>query len=72
MQLKDVSREGATITVRGDEVGFLCCAINEALAAVRKSEFRTRTGETPERAQDIFDQLISVLRKIEKYENDQT
>jgi GTP cyclohydrolase I len=72
MQLKDVSKEGATITMRSDEVGFLCSAINETLEAVRKSEFKMRTGETPERAQNMFRQLISVLREIQKREDGRT
>jgi hypothetical protein len=58
-----------TVSVRlsSDDLGFLAGAINEALeAAKNESKFKTLTGESYERANEIHAHLGSVLHNFEQ------
>ncbi|MBS0541891.1 MAG: hypothetical protein JSR47_24215 [Proteobacteria bacterium] len=64
MQLKGVAPGEATITFSVDEIFFLCHAISEAKNALSALEFKTRTRETPERAKEIWQQLLDVTTAV--------
>jgi hypothetical protein len=63
MDVQNATRTGATISLSIDELGFLGSAINETLEALEEWEFQTRTGETRERAIEIFRELRAVLHQ---------
>jgi hypothetical protein len=61
MKLANVSGRDVTITFTTDELVFLCNAINETLHEVPAASFKSRTTETPERAQEIYYELSDIL-----------
>ena len=61
MEVTNITKNKATITVSIDELSFLCKAINEALESVEEWEFNTRTGETRKRAMEIQEQCLKIL-----------
>jgi hypothetical protein len=66
MHVKDIKVDEAVVAFSSDELAFLCSAINEALEIVENWEFRIRTGETPERAQQIMNELGSIREKMRR------
>ena len=68
MEIKSVSLGEATIAMPVQEVEFLADAINETLNAVHVREFKLRTGITPERAEEIRQQLVNVFGAILAHE----
>ena len=65
MEVTNITKNNATITVSIDELVFLSNAINETLEAVEEWEFQTRTGETRKQAMEIHAQLREILRKVD-------
>jgi hypothetical protein len=63
MQLKSIAGREATVVLTGDELEFLCGTIRETLEALEGWEFHTRTGETRERAEELWMQLRSIFDK---------
>ena len=66
MKIKNIAVGEATVVLTSDELAFLCSAIGETLETVEEWEFRTRTGETRERAREIQLQFGSIYDKTEK------
>ena len=60
-------KKAASVRLSSDDLGFLAGAINEALeAAKNQSKFKTLTGESYERADEIHAHLGSVLNDLEQ------
>lgn len=70
MKINEVSIGEVTITVPLDEVRFLADAINETLNAISVREFKTRTGTTREKADDVRRQLVDALKAIVAHEKE--
>ncbi|HZP98291.1 MAG TPA: hypothetical protein VFB13_02055 [Reyranella sp.] len=69
MKLIGISRGEATVTMAEEEVSLLWHAIHEALNAVRRWEFKTRTGARPENAEDLMRQLEDITERIVKHDS---
>jgi hypothetical protein len=63
MRFTSSKNDEISVTLRKDDLAFLCNSINEALEAVEAWEFETRTGRTRERAAELLEQLNSALKK---------
>ena len=60
-------KKTASVRLSSDDLGFLAGAINEALeAAKNESKFKTLTGESYKRANEIHAHLGSVLDNLEQ------
>jgi hypothetical protein len=68
MKAVSTTSSNATIVVSREDLGFLQNAINETMEALDDRELRIRTGETPERAQALIDEIKAICKAIDNHE----
>jgi hypothetical protein len=68
MKIVSVANEEATITISRKDLGFLQSAINETTEALDDRELRIRTGQTPERAHALLDEIKAICEAIDNHE----
>lgn len=66
MHIHHNTRDDAKIVASRDELNLLVSVIRETWEAVPDSDFKSRTGETVERALAIRDQLYDTRKKIDE------
>ncbi len=66
MQVVSTKIGEAVIRLSADDLAFVISAIGQALAEVEAWEFHTRTGRTPEQADAMLNELISIMRQTEE------